>query len=65
MESMKLKLIAMGIVSLKMKDVSSVEEFHGDFVLNTGSPHYVKMVSDVMSRCVQEGYMKSAIAMSL
>lgn len=37
-----------GIVSLKMKDVSTVEEEHGDFILNTGSPHLVKIVSDVM-----------------
>lgn len=37
-----------GIVSLKMKDVSAVEEEHGDYILNTGSPHYVKIVSDVM-----------------
>lgn len=37
-----------GIVRLKMKDVAGVEETHGDYVLNTGSPHYVKIVSDVM-----------------
>ncbi|HEU4576518.1 MAG TPA: diaminopimelate epimerase [Chitinophagaceae bacterium] len=37
-----------GIVSLKMKDVSSIKKFHGDYVLNTGSPHYVKLVHDVM-----------------
>lgn len=37
-----------GIVSLKMKNVNSIRDFHGDFILDTGSPHYVKMVSDVM-----------------
>jgi diaminopimelate epimerase len=37
-----------GIVNLKMKDVQGVREYQGDFILNTGSPHYVKMVSDVM-----------------
>jgi diaminopimelate epimerase len=37
-----------GTVSLKMKDVKEVQEFHGDYVLNTGSPHYVKLVGDVM-----------------
>ena len=37
-----------GIVSLRMKDVSTIEESHGDYILDTGSPHYVKMVSDVM-----------------
>ncbi len=34
-----------GTVSLKMRDVYQVENLDGDFVLNTGSPHYVKMVS--------------------
>ncbi len=37
-----------GIVSLKMKDVDRLHKIHGDFVLNTGSPHYVKLVNDVM-----------------
>jgi diaminopimelate epimerase len=37
-----------GIVSLKMNDVDEVKEYHGDFLLDTGSPHYVKMVNDVM-----------------
>src|SRR6476646_6601390 len=36
-------------VSLKMQDVSQVSKFHGDYLLNTGSPHYVKMVTDVMN----------------
>jgi diaminopimelate epimerase len=37
-----------GIVSLKMKDVKSIRRFHNDFILDTGSPHYVKIVNDVM-----------------
>lgn len=37
-----------GSVSLKMQDVAHVSKFHGDYILNTGSPHYIKMVSDVM-----------------
>src|SRR5688500_4426861 len=37
-----------GIVSLKMKDVKSVRKFHNDFILDTGSPHYIKMASNVM-----------------
>ena len=37
-----------GIVSLKMKDVDKVQKLRGDFVLDTGSPHYVKLVNDVM-----------------
>jgi len=38
-----------GIVSLKMKDVNNVQDYHGDHILDTGSPHYIKMVGDVMS----------------
>ncbi len=37
-----------GVVSLKMKDVNSIKKFHSDFIINTGSPHYVKIVTDVM-----------------
>ncbi len=37
-----------GIVSLKMKDVNHIQKFHSDFILDTGSPHYIKLVSDVM-----------------
>jgi diaminopimelate epimerase len=37
-----------GIVSVKMIDVDSVKKIRGDFVLNTGSPHYVKLVNNVM-----------------
>ena len=46
-----------GIVSLKMKDVKNIGKFHGDFIVNTGSPHYVKMVTNVMSLDVfKKGY---------
>jgi len=38
-----------GIISVKMKDVPFIKKFHGDFILDTGSPHYVKLVSDVMN----------------
>lgn len=37
-----------GTVSLKMKDVDRVDKKHGDFILNTGSPHYIKLVNNVM-----------------
>ncbi|MBK5272145.1 MAG: diaminopimelate epimerase [Bacteroidia bacterium] len=37
-----------GTISLKMKDVKMVKKFHSDFILDTGSPHYVKLVSDIM-----------------
>lgn len=36
-----------GWIHLKMKDVDSIENFGGDFVLNTGSPHYVKTVANI------------------
>jgi diaminopimelate epimerase len=36
-----------GTVSLKMKDVEGVEQQGDDFVLNTGSPHYVSFVNEV------------------
>lgn len=37
-----------GIVSLKMNDVKSIRRFHNDFILDTGSPHYIKMVTNVL-----------------
>jgi len=37
-----------GTVNLKMQDVREIKEFHSDYILNTGSPHYVRIVSDVM-----------------
>jgi len=46
-----------GWVHLKMKDVHFIENKHGDFVLNTGSPHFVKSVGNVMNMDVyKEGY---------
>lgn len=36
-----------GTVKLKMIDVEKINFYHDDFVLNTGSPHYVKYVNDV------------------
>lgn len=33
-------------VKLQMIDVKQVESFNNDFVLNTGSPHYVKLVNE-------------------
>lgn len=37
-----------GTVSLKMNDVLNVEYERGNYILNTGSPHYVHMVDNVM-----------------
>lgn len=36
-----------GTVALKMKNVDSIKLTHGDYVLDTGSPHYVKVLNDV------------------
>ena len=41
-----------GKVSLKMQDVNTIKEYHGDFILDTGSPHYVKLVTEVMEHDV-------------
>ncbi len=38
-----------GGVSLKMKDVDSIEKHGDNFILNTGSPHYVIFADDVKS----------------
>ncbi len=35
------------IVSLKMKDVSEVEKSGNDFILDTGSPHFVRFVDKI------------------
>jgi diaminopimelate epimerase len=36
------------IINLKMKDVPGIRESNGNYILNTGSPHFVKIVDDVM-----------------
>jgi diaminopimelate epimerase len=46
-----------GIVSLKMKDVRTIKKFHNDFIIDTGSPHYIKMVNHVTDLDVyKKGY---------
>ncbi|HEX6334813.1 MAG TPA: diaminopimelate epimerase [Flavisolibacter sp.] len=37
-----------GTVALKMNDVLKVRQDHGDYILDTGSPHFVHMANDVM-----------------
>lgn len=45
-----------GWIRLKMKDVHEVQDYHGDTVLNTGSPHYIKLVQHITELDVfQEG----------
>lgn len=36
-----------GWIHLKMVDVNKVENHHGDFVLDTGSPHYIRPAANV------------------
>ncbi|MBA4166591.1 MAG: diaminopimelate epimerase [Chitinophagaceae bacterium] len=36
-----------GTVSLKMRDVPRIKKYNADLTLDTGSPHYIKMVSDI------------------
>jgi len=38
-----------GSVALKMNDVDSVRYQHGNYILNTGSPHYVQLLQNVDS----------------
>lgn len=46
-----------GIVSLHMKDVRNIRKFHNDYILDTGSPHYIKLVTHVMDMDVyKKGY---------
>lgn len=40
-------IISSGIVKLKLIDVNGIEKKGNDFVLNTGSPHYVSFVENV------------------
>jgi diaminopimelate epimerase len=41
-------------VNLKMQDVNSLEPYPGGFILNTGSPHYVRIIPDVMGLDVRK-----------
>jgi len=43
------RLVKNNWIELKMKDVSTIEYSSGNSVLNTGSPHYIKVVKDVMA----------------
>lgn len=37
-----------GNVALKMNDVATIQNENGNFILNTGSPHFVNLVENVM-----------------
>ena len=36
-----------GLVKLKMKDINAIENSDEDFIMDTGSPHYVRFVDDL------------------
>ena len=43
-----------GIVRLRMNDVTEIKKINDDYFLNTGSPHYVRFVSDLRNYPVFE-----------
>ncbi len=46
------------IVSLKMRDVNNIKKNKDHFILNTGSPHYVKFVKNLQAFDVQKEAVK-------
>lgn len=48
------ELLDSGIVRLKMNDVKEVHEMGKDLFLNTGSPHYIRFVTDIRHQPVVE-----------
>lgn len=43
-----------GTISLKMSDVKNIENFYDDYILNTGSPHYVILTNGVAEMNIVE-----------
>lgn len=43
------EIIQDNLIRLQMQNVSEIQEYNNDFIVNTGSPHYVKIVSDASS----------------
>ncbi len=43
------RLVKNDWIELKMKDVPTIQYFNGNSVLDTGSPHFIKMVKDAMA----------------
>jgi len=39
-------------VKLQMKEVDTIQNYHGDFILDTGSPHLVKIGNNIMDKDV-------------
>ena len=47
-------ILQKGFVSLKMKDVDAIEKDGDNYILNTGSPHYVIFVKDIQALALLE-----------
>jgi diaminopimelate epimerase len=43
-----------GLIRLKMNDVREIKKISGDYFINTGSPHYIRFVSDLKNYPVFE-----------
>jgi diaminopimelate epimerase len=48
------ELLSNGIIKLKMNDVKEVRNVGDDFFINTGSPHYIRFVTDIQNYPVFE-----------
>jgi diaminopimelate epimerase len=48
------ELLPSGIVRLKMNDVSGVQKVGDDYFINTGSPHYIRFVTNIKDYPVYE-----------
>lgn len=50
------ELLNSGVVRLKMNDVGNVERIGEDYLIDTGSPHYIRFVTDIRNfPVVEEG----------
>jgi diaminopimelate epimerase len=48
------ELLPLGVVRLRMNNVEKVDQTGNDFILNTGSPHYIQFVDNVETLSVFE-----------
>jgi diaminopimelate epimerase len=48
------ELLPSGIVRLKMNDVSAIQKIGDDYFINTGSPHYIRFVTNIKDYPVYE-----------
>lgn len=48
------KILETGLISIEMKDVSQIEIYDNDYILNTGSPHYCSFIKNIETINVNE-----------